>query len=63
MGQYTTNYIRDSYNWLKLMRMKGRWRPGGPTVLVVRGAELIREKPEGTPAIVEEQPQEEHASK
>jgi hypothetical protein len=45
MGQFTTSYIRDSYTWLKFMRMKRRWRPGGPTVLAVRGAELVREKP------------------
>jgi hypothetical protein len=37
--------IHNTYDWLKLMRRKRRWRPGGPTVLAVRGAELVREKP------------------
>jgi hypothetical protein len=37
--------IHNTYDWLKYMRRKRRWRPGGPTVLAVRGAELVREKP------------------
>ena len=37
--------IHNTYDWLKYMRMKRRWRPGSPTVLAVRGAELVREKP------------------
>ena len=41
----TMDPIHNTYDWLKLMRRKRRWRPGGPTVLAVRGAELVREKP------------------
>jgi hypothetical protein len=46
MGQFTTKYIRDSYSWQKMMRMKGRWRPGPPRVMAVVGAELVRVTPE-----------------
>jgi hypothetical protein len=37
--------LRNSYDWLKMMRRKNRWKPGRPTVLAVRGAELVREEP------------------
>lgn len=37
--------IHNTYDWLKKMRRVRRWRPGGPTVLAMRGAELVREKP------------------
>jgi hypothetical protein len=36
--------IHNTYDWLKYMRRKRRWRPG-PTVLAMRGAELVRAKP------------------
>lgn len=57
--------IRNSYDWQKLMRLKGRWRPGRPTVLAVRGAELVRGRPSevGQMPTPEEAPQQEEAPK
>jgi hypothetical protein len=37
--------IHNTYDWLKYMRRKRRWRPGGPAVLGLVGAELVRGKP------------------
>jgi hypothetical protein len=37
--------IRDTYTWLRLLHKKQRWSAGRPTILAVRGAELVRVRP------------------
>lgn len=37
--------IRDTYTWLKWLHKKGRWGTKHPTILAVRGAELVRGRP------------------
>jgi len=58
MGQFTTKYIRDAYNWQKMMRRRGRWRPGSPRVMTVVGAELVRVTPEEA-AVAQPEPEAE----
>jgi hypothetical protein len=37
--------IRDQSTWLRMMHRKLRWSARRPTILAVRGAELVRVRP------------------
>lgn len=37
--------IRDQSTWLRMLHRKQRWSSRRPTILAVRGAELVRARP------------------
>jgi hypothetical protein len=37
--------IRDASTWLRMLHKKQRWSSRRPTILAVRGAELVRARP------------------